>query len=426
MLLFHIHYRYRDKNERDACDLGKAQALAENDQPDDRSDHRLDRSQHRDPRGLGDFAYAAVEMINSLGIADYISFGAETEDIETLKKISGCLTNETASFKSALNDYLKAGNSFPKARSLALAQELGEDYATIMSTPNNILAIEYLSALTKLDSNIKPTAVKRIGAEHDSTATDDKYASGKLIRDSLKSGDTNISSFVTETINERPIFSSDIQSILNIELMKLQRSVDTSSEYSNILDITPDILSKLRNLSLPASYEDIISSLKSRELTRSRICRVLIHILLKDGYAYDPISGVIMLEPMKYLYNFIEMWPLLIIFLVGVALLLYGIIRTIMQSGFERGIWFVGIGVVMVVLVLFLIVGWNNTAYYPSNADLQSSLTIVNSSSSEFTLRTMFVVSLLVPFVLAYIVYAWRSIDKKKIDRSEISRGDVY
>ena len=227
-----------------------------------------------------DFAYAAVEMINSLGIADYISFGAETEDIETLKKISGCLTNETASFKSALNDYLKAGNSFPKARSLVLAQELGEDYATIMSTPNNILAIEYLSALTKLDSNIKPTAVKRIGAAHDSTATDDKYASGKLIRDSLKSGDTNISSFVTETINERPIFSSDIQSILNIELMKLQRSVDTSSEYSNILDITPDILSKLRNLSLPASYEDIISSLKSRELTRSRICRVLIHILL--------------------------------------------------------------------------------------------------------------------------------------------------
>ena len=227
-----------------------------------------------------DFAYAAVEMINYLGIADYISFGAETEDIETLKKISGCLTNETASFKSALNDYLKAGNSFPKARSLALAQELGEDYATIMSTPNNILAIEYLSALTKLDSNIKPTAVKRIGAEHDSTATDDKYASGKLIRDSLKSGDTNISSFVTETINERPIFSSDIQSILNIELMKLQRSVDASSEYSNILDITPDILSKLRNLSLPASYEDIISSLKSRELTRSRICRVLIHILL--------------------------------------------------------------------------------------------------------------------------------------------------
>ena len=152
----------------------------------------------------------------------------------------------------------------------------------------------------------------------------------------------------------------------------------------------------------------------------------LIHVLLKDGYACDPNSGVIMLEPMKYLHNFIDMWPLLIIFLVGVALLLYGIIRTIVLRGFDRGIWFAGIGVVMVVLVLFLIVGWHNTAYYPSNADLQSSLTIVNSSSSEFTLRTMFVVSLLVPFVLAYIVYAWRSIDKKKIDRSEISRGDVY
>ena len=91
-----------------------------------------------------------------------------------------------------------------------------------------------------------------------------------------------------------------------------------------------------------------------------------------------------------------------------------------------KGIWPTGIGVVLVVLVLLLIAGWNNTAYYPSNVDLQSSLTIANSCSSEFTLRTMAIVSLLIPFVLAYIAYAWYSLDKKKIDKNEISQGEVY
>ncbi|MBQ6229955.1 MAG: nucleotidyltransferase family protein [Eubacterium sp.] len=247
-----------------------------------------------------DFAYASVEMINSLGIAEYLSFGAETDDINVLKKISDCLTNETASFKASLNDYLKEGNSFPKARSLALTEEFGEEYAEILSTPNNILAIEYLSALTKLDSNIRPVAVKRFGAGHDSDITDNKYASGKLIRESLKAGNESISTFIPEDISERPIFSSDIQSILNIELMKLQRNIDAPSEYSNILDITPDILNKLRNLSLPASYEDMIDSLKSKELTRSRICRVLIHLLLgiRDikGIKYCPYATLLALR----------------------------------------------------------------------------------------------------------------------------------
>jgi cytochrome d ubiquinol oxidase subunit II len=129
---------------------------------------------------------------------------------------------------------------------------------------------------------------------------------------------------------------------------------------------------------------------------------------------------------MKYLHNLLEMWYLLIILLVGVVLVLYGIIRTIVSKTYIKGIWPTGIGVVMVVLVLLLIAGWNNTAYYPSNVDLQSSLTIANSCSSEFTLRTMAIVSLLIPFVLAYIAYAWYAIDKKKIDKSEISQGEVY
>ena len=149
----------------------------------------------------------------------------------------------------------------------------------------------------------------------------------------------------------------------------------------------------------------------------------LIVTLVGEGYAVNE-AGVIVMEPMKYLNNLLAMWPLAIILLVGVVLLLFGIVKTVLKPEYVRGIWPAGIGVVLVVLVLFLIVGWNNTAYYPSTAELQSSLTLQNSSSSEFTLKAMFYVSFLVPFVLAYIVYAWRAIDKKAIDRKEIAEDD--
>lgn len=149
----------------------------------------------------------------------------------------------------------------------------------------------------------------------------------------------------------------------------------------------------------------------------------LIVTLVGEGYAVNE-AGVIVKEPMKYLNNLLAMWPLAIILLVGVVLLLFGIVKTILKPEYVRGIWPAGIGVVLVVLVLFLIAGWNNTAYYPSTAELQSSLTLKNSSSSEFTLKAMFYVSFLVPFVLAYIVYAWRAIDKKAIDRKEIAEDD--
>ena len=149
----------------------------------------------------------------------------------------------------------------------------------------------------------------------------------------------------------------------------------------------------------------------------------LIVTLVGEGYAVNE-AGIIVMEPMKYLNNLLAMWPLAIILLVGVVLLLFGIVKTVLKPEYVRGIWPAGIGVVLVVLVLFLIAGWNNTAYYPSTADLQSSLTLQNSSSSEFTLKAMFYVSFLVPFVLVYIVYAWRAIDKKAIDRKEIAEDD--
>ena len=155
----------------------------------------------------------------------------------------------------------------------------------------------------------------------------------------------------------------------------------------------------------------------------------LIHLLLKDGFAVDDF-GRIYMEPYKYLNNFIDMWYLTIVLLIGVVLVLYGIgIEIVNGKSLNRkswGIWPAGIGTVLTVLALLLSSAWNNTAYYPSTADLQSSLTIQNSCSSEFTLTTMFWVSLLVPFVLAYIVYAWRAIDAKKLDKEELKTDHAY
>lgn len=151
----------------------------------------------------------------------------------------------------------------------------------------------------------------------------------------------------------------------------------------------------------------------------------LIHLLLKDGYAYDD-AGVISMVPYKYLDNFLTLWPLTILFVIGVVLVLFAIGKTILSKDYIQGIFPAGVGVVWVVLPLLLMSAWNHTAYYPSTADLQSSLTIVNSCSSEFTLRTMFYVSLLIPFVLTYIAYCWWSMDKKKLDKQEIMDDHAY
>ena len=151
----------------------------------------------------------------------------------------------------------------------------------------------------------------------------------------------------------------------------------------------------------------------------------LVHLLLKDGFAYND-NGIIYMEPYKYLTNLLDMWYLLVILIIGVVLVLFGIGKTVVSKNYIGGIWPAGIGTVLTVLALLLCSAWNHTAYYPSIADLQSSLTMANSCSSEFTLRTMFYVSLLVPFVLAYIIYAWRAIDAKKLDKEEIRNDHAY
>ncbi|MBR1415316.1 MAG: cytochrome d ubiquinol oxidase subunit II [Prevotella sp.] len=151
----------------------------------------------------------------------------------------------------------------------------------------------------------------------------------------------------------------------------------------------------------------------------------LVHLLLMEGYAYDA-EGNIFLEPNKYLHNFLEVWPLLILLLAGVVLVLLGIGKTAVSKDYISGIWPAGIGTVLTVLALLLCAGWTHTAYYPSTFDAQMSLTIENSCSSYFTLNTMFWVSLLIPFVLAYIVYCWRAIDSKKLTGDELKSDHAY
>lgn len=152
----------------------------------------------------------------------------------------------------------------------------------------------------------------------------------------------------------------------------------------------------------------------------------VIWLILRDGFAVNPTNGQVYMEPFKYLHNLVSMPIVLALFLLGVVLVLWGIGKSLF-SVYTKGIWFTGIGTVLTVLALFLIAGFNNTAYYPSTFDLQSSLTIFNSSSSRFTLKVMSIVSLLVPFVVAYIWYAWKSMDSKKIDADEMkTEGHVY
>ena len=152
----------------------------------------------------------------------------------------------------------------------------------------------------------------------------------------------------------------------------------------------------------------------------------LVHLLLKDGYAYTD-EGLIYMQPYKYLSNLLEMPYLLVFLIFGIVSVLWGIgIELFRKDESGKGIWYAGAGTIVTVLCLLLCSAWNHTAYYPSTADLQSSLTLANSCSSEFTLRTMFYVSLLVPFVLAYIIYAWRAIDAKKLTKEEIRDDHAY
>lgn len=190
-------------------------------------------------------------------------------------------------------------------------------------------------------------------------------------------------------------------------------------------------------ISLGALY--LINNIDNEKLA-SQLCRslaicfglflvlfliVCYHLITMDGFAVDA-AGIVTLEKGKYFTNLLQMPLVLAMLVVGAVLLVAGVMLTLLRKDFRRGIWFAGPGTTMAVMALFMVVGYNHTAYYPSIADLQSSLTLANSSSSEFTLRTMAVVSLIIPFVVAYIAYFWRQMDKKSLTTEELKSGEKY
>lgn len=152
---------------------------------------------------------------------------------------------------------------------------------------------------------------------------------------------------------------------------------------------------------------------------------VVINFIVMEGFAVDE-NGVVSMEKGKYINNYLEMPLVMAMLLIGAILLVVAVALTLFKKGYNRGIWFAGPGTILAVISLFLIVGYNGTAYYPSVADIQDSLTLSNSCSSEFTLKTMAIVSLIIPFVVAYIAYFWRQMDKKSITKEELENSEKY
>lgn len=192
------------------------------------------------------------------------------------------------------------------------------------------------------------------------------------------------------------------------------------------LAIVLGALYAINNISHPTLADKLRKSLlRSFVLFLVVLVLVLAQLFTMDGFAVDA-QGVVSMVEYKYLFNLIEMPVVLVMFLVGAVLLVAGVVLTLLRKTFTRGIWLAGPGTVLVVMALFMIAGYNGTAYYPSTADLQSSLTLSNSSSSEFTLTCMSIVSLIIPFVVAYIAYFWRKMDVRSLTKEELEHTDIY
>lgn len=203
-------------------------------------------------------------------------------------------------------------------------------------------------------------------------------------------------------------------------------------DYRNIaLGLAVLFLSRLLGLHY---FLNTIDDAEIRERSRKRsLCAAvpflvffltfLVSLMFAAGYAYDPATGAIAAEPYKYLHNMLEMPVVTTVMLIGIVLVICGIVAGGLK-GSRKAIWMSGSGTVLTVLALLLTAGWNRTCYYPSLSDMQSSLNIANSSSSRFTLTAMSIVSLLIPFVIAYIWYAWRALTRTPLTSDEIKKDE--
>lgn len=228
------------------------------------------------------FATGAVKILDSLGIVDCLSFGAETPDTEKLSKIAELLIAEPTEFANALKAYSKSGLSFPAARAMAVGEILADDTKTILSAPNNILGIEYCKALLKLHSSIKPIAAARTGAGHNSNAADGGIASATLIRELLLQGKQSeaflyMPDFAKELFENVPPHSvKELEEAILCELLKI--SADKLKDFS---DVTEGLENRIKNAVLTSvTLDELINTVKTKRYTRSRIQRILLSVFL--------------------------------------------------------------------------------------------------------------------------------------------------
>lgn len=237
-----------------------------------------------------DFAFSGVSLLEKLHTVDYLVFGAECDDIKLLNTIADFLIDEPAEFSDLIRQYLSDGNSYPAARAKAFASLL-PDAIPVIAEPNNILAIEYLAALKKLNSSIKPYIIKREQAAYNSTDINGTICSASAVRALIKDAAlTDISSDLADTIRtilpeasaalflseygkSLPVFENDLSALLQYRLLQQTDMPDTA-------DMTPELYNKLKKTDICNSYHDILGSLKSKEITQTRINRAILHLLL--------------------------------------------------------------------------------------------------------------------------------------------------
>lgn len=237
------------------------------------------------------FAYGAVFLLDSLGIVNTICFGSECGDLNLIHSIATLLTTESPAYKTALLQYQKEGHTYPKARAMAVYDTMNhesyskEEILSVMSSPNNILGIEYVKALIHLNSNIIPYTIKRNGADYHSLDSEQSLPSATALRNILLnqydiaqiSGISDISRHILQESQNQsfPIVMDDFSSLLYYKL-----SMETSS-YTKYLDVSADLSQRIQKLCAPGiTYSEYVRQLKTRQWTETRIWRSLLHILL--------------------------------------------------------------------------------------------------------------------------------------------------
>lgn len=239
-----------------------------------------------------DFAACGAAILDRLQVVSHLCFGSECGDIEPLKKIADILWNETEEFQNVLKESLKLGITFPEARTRALEKLSDSELSSLLSSPNNILGVEYLKALLRRNSALLPVTLKRLGSDyHDSALSSSEnascFSSAQAIRNALKESKDpvyqSLKSQVPDSVWEiirstTPLFLEDFSSLLSYRILELEHQ---NTNFQIFCGFSEELARRLKRQNLRfSSFEERIQDLKTRQYTYTRVSRSLIHLLL--------------------------------------------------------------------------------------------------------------------------------------------------